>query len=203
MLTSDLIEYYSSLLAIQYRTQPNAIATIQALVSQVIADQIYLQVQQGFDLNTAVGKQLDILAQYVGAPRELFAYDPTVPYMALTDYADTPPSNVGFADYSDVTDPVDFWLSYTASETTYVLTDGQLRSLIAYLIAVHASDHTIAAIDNILQAFFGPYCTLTDNEDMTILYTHDSSDPNLLFSIVDQIGALPKPGGVGIIVTEV
>ncbi len=121
----------------------------------------------------------------------------------MSDYSVIPPANVGFADYSDVTDPVDNWLSYTTSETTFVLTDGQLRLLIQYLIAVHASDHTVASIDLILQEFFGNYCTLTDNMDMTITYTHQLNDPNFFFSIVDEIGALPHPAGVQVNVVEV
>lgn len=203
MDTSALIAYYVNLLAIQYKVLPNAQGTIQALATQTIADQIFLQVQNGFDISTAVGAQLDVIAQYVGAPREIFSFDPTIPYFALSDYSVTPPTNVGFADYSDVTDPVDNWLSYTTSQTTFVLTDGQLRLLISYLIAVHGSDTTIASIDLILQTFFGTYCTLTDNENMSITYTHLLSDPNFLFGIVNELNALPKPGGVQVIVTEV
>lgn len=203
MTIDEQIAYYSNLLIIQYKTLPNAVATISALATEVVADQIYNQVLNGFNLSTAVGDQLDILAQYVGAPRTIFGYSPTIPYFLLSPYSSTPTGPIGFASYSDTTDPEDFWISYTTSTTTYVLTDGQLRSLIAYLIAVHASDHTIYSIDLILQAFFGSYATLTDNENMTITYTHQLADPNLLFSIINQLNLLPHPAGVGITVVEV
>lgn len=203
MTTDELVQFYQNLLIIQYKEQPNAVATIGALATEVVASQIFAQVRDGFDIQTAVGKQLDILAEYVGAPREIFAYDPSIPYFALYSYITTPPSNIGFASYSDVTDPVDNWISYTTSQTTFVLTDGQLRLLIQYLIAVHKSDTTLANIDLILQAFFGIYCELIDNEDMTITYQHQIADPNSLFSIVSQLNALPHPAGVQIIVTEV
>lgn len=203
MDTSALVSYYVNLLAIQFKTQPNARGTIQALATETVADQIFSQVLNGFSLDTAVGKQLDILAGYVGAPRTIFGYDPTIPYWALTDYADTPPSNVGFADYSDTPDPIDQWLSYTTGETSYVLTDGQLRSLIQYLITVHKSDHTLASIDLIIQEFFSPYLAMTDNEDMSMTYVHQSADPNFLFSIVNQLGFLPHPAGVSVTVSEV
>lgn len=203
MTTDELVAFYQNLLVIQYKVQPNAVATIGALATEVVADQIFAQVRDGFDIQTAVGKQLDILAEYVGAPREIFAYDPSIPYFALYSYITTPPSNIGFASYLDVTDPVDNWISYTTSQTTFVLTDGQLRLLIQYLIAVHKSDTTLFSIDLILQAFFGIYCELIDNEDMTITYQHQIADPNSLFSIVNQLNALPHPAGVEIIVTEV
>lgn len=203
MTNEELVAFYQNLLVIQYKTLPNALGTIGALATEVIADQIYAQVRDGFDIQTAVGQQLDVIARYVGAPREIFGYDPLIPYFSLYSYTTTPPADVGFAEYSDVTDPVDFWISYTTSETTFVLTDGQLRLLIQYLIAVHKSGTTLADIDLILQAFFGNYAALTDNEDMTITYTHQTSDPDLLFSIVNQINALPHPAGVGVNVVEV
>lgn len=203
MDTSALIAFYVNLLVIQYKNLPNATKTIQALATEVVADQIYSQVLNGFNLSTAIGNQLNVLGQYVGAPRTVFGYDPTIPYFALYSYTTTPPSNVGFASYADVADPIDNWLSYTTAGTTFVLTDGQFRQLIAYLIAVHASDHTLSSIDNILQTFFTSYCTLIDHEDMTITYQHLVSDPNLLFSIIKQLNLLPHPGGVEVIVTEV
>lgn len=209
MDTASLIAFYVNLLVIQYKTLPNATGTIQALATEVVASQIYNQVLNGFNLfpangfGTAIGEQLNILGDYVGAPRTIFGYDPTIPYFALYAYATTPPLNVGFASYSDVTDPVDNWLSYTTGQTAYVLTDGQLLQLIQYLIAVHASNHTLASIDNILQTFFTTYCILIDNENMTIVYQHSLSDPNFLFSIVNQLGLLPHPAGVQINVVEV
>lgn len=199
----EQIDYYVQLLIIQFKTLPNATGTIRALTTEAVADQIFSQVLNGFDLSTAVGAQLNTLAQYVGAPRTIYAYDPTVPYFAFQGYSDTLLPNVGFASYSDTTDPIDFWLSYTTGETSFILSDGQLRSLISYMIAVHKSNTTLASIDDILQTFFGTYCTLADNEDMTVTYTHQTSDPNLLFSIVNQLGLLPQPAGVQVQVVEV
>lgn len=203
MTDQELIAFYVNLLVIQYKTKPNATGTIEALATEVVASQIYDQVLNGFSLQTAIGAQLDTLARYVGAPREIHGYNPAIPYLAFPEYSGTPAPDTGFAQYTDVTDPPDLWLSYFSSLTTYVLTDGQLRGLIAYMIAVHASDHTLQSIDLILQAFFGSYCTLTDNEDMTITYTHQLADPNFLFSIVNQLNLLPHPAGVEVTVVEV
>ncbi len=203
MTTDALIQYYQNLLCIQYKTLPNAQGHVAALVSQEIADQIYTQVRDAFDLTTAEGAQLNILAAYIGAPREIFSYNPTIPYFSLYSYVTTPPSNAGFASYTDTSAPADMWLSYTTSETTFVLSDGQLRSLIQYLIALHISDHTLASIDNLLYAFFGAYCTLTDGMNMSIVYTHQTADPGTLFGIVNELGLLPHPAGVAISVVEV
>lgn len=203
MTDQELIAYYVNLLIIQYKTLPNATGTIQALATEVVANQIYSQVLNGFSIQTAVGEQLDILASYVGAPRTIFGYSPAQVYFSFPGYADSVTADTGFAEYGDATDPVGFWLLYSTSQTSYVLTDGELRQLIAYMIALHASDYTINSIDLLLQTFFGNYCTFEDNEDMTMTYTHLLSDPNSLFGIVNQINKLPHPAGVQIIVSEV
>lgn len=203
MTNEELVSYYTNLLCIQYKVLPNAQGTISALATEAIANQIYSQVLQGFQISTAIGEQLDILAQYVGAPRQIFGYNPSIPYMEFPSYSDVITPGTGFAQYTDSSDPSDFWISYTTSQTTFVLTDGQLRSLISYLIAVHASDHTLQSIDLILETFFGNYAILTDNEDMSITYTHQLSDPNQLFSIIKQLNFLPHPAGVSISVVEV
>lgn len=69
MTDLELQQYYSGLLILQYRQQPKATAHIEALVKQVIADQIITQVQDAFALDTAVGVQLDVIGKYAGVTR--------------------------------------------------------------------------------------------------------------------------------------
>lgn len=203
MTDQELVAYYVNLLVIQYKTLPNAQGTIAALASEAVASQIYSQVLNGFNVQTAIGKQLDLIGEYVGAQRVVPDFTPAAIYFAFPPYAGPTPPDVGFALYADTTDPPDLWREYTTTDTAYTLTDGQMRALIQYLIAVHNSDHTLNSIDLILQQFFGNYVLLIDNENMTITYQHDSADPNLLFSIIDFLGFLPHPAGVGIIVTTI
>lgn len=71
--TQDLINYYADLLILQYKGQPKAYATIQAIVAGPIADQLPIAVQDAFDLDTAVGVQLDVLGKYAGVVRTGYA----------------------------------------------------------------------------------------------------------------------------------
>ncbi len=205
MTADQLAAYYQNLLIIQYKGKPKAAATVGLLSAQVIADLIYSQVQDGFDLATATGAQLDIIGAYIGVYRTLAGFTPSgISYFQLPTYADGGSGFGGFADYSDVTPPMDFWILYSAIPTTFTMSDGQMSQLIQYVIAVHASDHSNASIDLILQQFFGAYVTLTDNGDMTLTYTHDlTNDPNLLFEIVNYLGLLPQPAGVTVNVVEI
>ena len=203
MTTQQLIFYYQALLPIQWKTLPNASAQVAANVTPVIADQIYSTVWNAFDPATAIGAQLTIVGDYVGAVRSLAEYDTTLAYFELPSYNTSPSGSIGFASYSDVVDPADYWLSYTTSETTFVLTDGMLEQLIQYLIALHASSHTNEALDALFEQFFGIYVTLTDGENMTMTITHSAStDPNAFFGVVNQLGFLPQPAGVTVNVVE-
>jgi hypothetical protein len=202
---SDLRAYYSNLLILQFKNKPKAAATVGLLSAQVIADLIYSQVQNGFDLSTATDKQMEILGSYVGVYRSIAGFTPSgTSDLQLPNYSDGPTGFGGFADYSDVAAPPDFWKLYSSLTSAYILSDGQLGQLIKYVIAVHASDHSNASIDLILQRFFGIYATLTDGGDMTLTYQHSlSTDPNILFELVNYLGWLPQPAGVTVNVTEI
>lgn len=75
MTTEEIILYYSNLLILQYRTQPKAIATMEALVTPIIMDQLPLAVQNAFEIGTAVGTQLDVLGKYTGVTRYGVGFD--------------------------------------------------------------------------------------------------------------------------------
>lgn len=69
MTTQEIIDYYANLLILQYRGQPDAYATIQTLVDPVIMDQLPIDVQEAFSVDSAIGVQLDVLGKYIGVSR--------------------------------------------------------------------------------------------------------------------------------------
>ena len=69
MTIAELIAYYVNLLVLQYRQKPNARAMVATTVTPVLMDYLPVAVQDAFDLNTAVGKQLDIIGKYCGVTR--------------------------------------------------------------------------------------------------------------------------------------
>lgn len=72
MATSqELQEYYANLLILQYKTQPKARATIKALIKELYGSNSLADIANGFNLDTAVGKQLDILGKYIGLSRQV------------------------------------------------------------------------------------------------------------------------------------
>lgn len=73
--TNEIVTAYKDLLIAQYKSKTKARATIDALVRALVADQIYLSVLNGFNLDTAVGAQLDIIGQYAGQSRRGYNFD--------------------------------------------------------------------------------------------------------------------------------
>lgn len=74
MTDQEIIDYYANLLIIQYRGKPKAYATIQALVTPAVMNQILTKVQDAFNVDTAVGVQLDTLGKYAGVKRTANAF---------------------------------------------------------------------------------------------------------------------------------
>lgn len=75
MMTYDeQLQYYSDLLIIQYRGKAKAQATIQVLGAEALCDNIALQIQDAFDLETAIGVQLDVVGKYANVQRNVLTF---------------------------------------------------------------------------------------------------------------------------------
>jgi hypothetical protein len=66
------VETYLNLITSQHRDKPKFVATVQATVSPLVALQDTLKgLVQDYDLDTAIGQQLDIIGQWAGVTRNL------------------------------------------------------------------------------------------------------------------------------------
>lgn len=66
---TDLEDYYKNLLIIQYHNKPKARATIAQWVDCMTGDGIMAQLWGAFDVDTAIGAQLDAIGHFVGIGR--------------------------------------------------------------------------------------------------------------------------------------
>lgn len=206
MTTEELKDYYKNLLIFQFVALAKARATVGAFAGEAIADQIIEQVRDGFDLDTAVGVQIDMMATYRNAPRKSPGLELNRVYMAMIPYDEAVPGDFyGFSVYADSEITTWFIRCYADNTNpTYTLTDYELVQLIKFLAQVNSSEHSLSDIDEILYDFFGTYVTLEDGADMTMTLTHDATnDPNTLFKIVNYLNLLPRPAGVGLTIIEV
>jgi Protein of unknown function (DUF2612) len=84
---SSLTDYYKNLLIVQYNNQPKAQATIGMYADEILANGIAFDVRDAYDIDSAVGVQLDVIGAYVGVDRYSTAVD-VDEYFGFTRYAD-------------------------------------------------------------------------------------------------------------------
>jgi hypothetical protein len=69
MTDQEIIDYYANLLIIQYKGKPRALAHIKFLASVGIIDQLPMIVQNAYNVDNAIGVQLDVIGKYAGVVR--------------------------------------------------------------------------------------------------------------------------------------
>ena len=216
--TDDLKTYYSSLLIMQYNQKPKAIGTIQALSGAAIASDIEGQVKAAFDLNTAVGKQLDILGNLVGVSRVLPVALPAPDYFSTVD-SDAPSTALKGFSTSDIPVVQPYWFFYGAypTESLWSMDDETYRNLIRYIIQLNKSDFSLYDAQVILNSAWhnptsyfglgdtGVPCAITGVGTITpgpmevVFYIYQNGVPDLLFKAIFAAKALPVPAGVKVL----
>jgi hypothetical protein len=200
-MTTDLetsIEYYKDLLLYQYINQPKARQTIGLLVSQALVELLPVEINKAFDLETAVGPQLDIIGEYIGLDRVVDAII-VRDYFTLDDY--TSPLTTGAFGFTDYNVPTQ---NATASMYLYVffdtptnsLEDTEYRLLLKLKSYLNSSLLSIYEINTALSDLFGAnsvFCA--DQTDMSLSY-FVSEELSRIVQIAYNEALLPKPMGV-------
>ena len=192
------IEYYKDLILYQYINFPKARATIDLLVRQGLVDFLPLEVNDAFDLDSAVGSQLDILGEYIGFDRVVIT--PIVrTYMKFDDAENLAGTTWGFTDLDNATvnASVSLYSYVDALGSSTSLSDDEFRTLLKLKVTTNMSSNTLKSIADILYGFFSTDLIFLDHLDMTASYAAKNTIARLA-SIALQEGFLPKPMGVDI-----
>ena len=156
-MNDELISYYANLLIIQYRNKPNARGTILSIINSLMIYDLIRSVENGYDVETSAGVQLDVLAKYVGVSRISTGVDFARTFFGFVDYDEIPPfpDVTGLISYDDLNPPDSQFLEYDTDEgSIFELTDEELRILIKLKIAQNNSNHSTGEIDDIFNEFF-------------------------------------------------
>ena len=152
----ELIKYFVNLLILQYRNKPRAKGTIETLAKQTFADstdKIFpIEVQNSYNLDTAVGKQLDVLGKYIGYDRNLpFPLNDNFVY---AEYDESINPNEGYADYYEekITKP---YLEYRYSSYDSIkVSDDTYRRILKMQSELKNKPLSLANIDEALKNNF-------------------------------------------------
>jgi hypothetical protein len=191
------IDYYKNLLIVQYHDKPNAQAVISLFISILQAAGILFQIRDGFNIDTAVGVQLDILGKYIGIDR--FYNGQTLDgYFSLLPYADAVDSRIGFTTYADFNTETSPTLIYSdILSKAQALSDDDYRTLLKLKIITNNTTGSHSDIDTALYDFFaaGIVASSSGAMKMTYFITRQFYQIGL---VAIQKGVLPKPIGVNI-----
>lgn len=199
-----LVDYYTNLLIIQYHNKPRAKATIALLIQNLIASGVMLDVRDGFNIDTAVGAQLDILGKYIGIDR--FYVDQDLhDYFSLVTYDDPidPPERWGFSDYDTFnTFFENGTLNYNSILVTdFSLNDDDYRQLLKLKIIQNNSNHSHKDIDAGIFQIFGTDVRADSTGNMHMIYFVPANMTELIAAAIAK-QVLPRPMGVGITIIK-
>ena len=193
----NVIDFYVNLLIIQYNNKQRARATIDLHIRTLLDDNIICKVQDGFNLDTAVGVQLDVLGRYIGVDRFFSgAVSQVGDFFAMTTY-DTlgTDTEVGMTDYANFDTNIGGFITYDDLLITQILNDTDYREILKLKIVQNNSDHSHKSIDDGLFLFFADGLVMSANDNMTMSYFVNNANLQTALIAFNK-GVLPKPMGV-------
>lgn len=198
MTNAELIQYYLNLLIIQYRSKEKASATIEALLESEIIFELISSVSGGYNIESAVGDQLDIIGKYVGVSRTITGTVFDRSYFHLIEYSETPPiaGKEGFAEYGDPAPDAQFRSYIEDNQSLYALTDAEYRIIIKLKIVQNSSNYSTKETDDLITDLFGTSVIFTDRQDMTISYIFPENQQRLV-QIAQSQNLIPRAMAVG------
>lgn len=194
----SLADEYTALLIKQYWEKPKAKAEIELKSSAWEKTRAFLaSLDDAFDLDLAVGAQLDVLGRIVGIPREV----PDV--IAKTYFGFTiNPDSLGFADrFNSLRIGGPFFDKFSNQYTALQLNDNDYRFFIRVKVALNWASAYVSSLDRIgiqdvILAAFDGRAYVVDNLDMTLtLYVSPAVSEERL-RLTSRLNLLPKPQGV-------
>jgi hypothetical protein len=191
---------YKDLLITQYWDKPKAAAEISMKASKW--EEIFNFLSYfvtAFDIDYAVGPQLDIIGKIVGMSRNIASAIQSEKFGF-----DTSTNAEGFADKFDSTRPSAPFLSkFEPAYSGLQLDDENYRKWLKIrIMANHAASTMVSddkmTVQEIAQIAFDGLAEVIDNQDMTITVNVDSSFDSTITGLIESQKFLPVPAGVSI-----
>lgn len=194
---SDYIVGNVSNLIIQYGQKSNAVATVTAYSEEfeLIYDNANI-LQMAYDLDFAVGKQLDIIGKIVGISRNV-PFSIPKNYFGFSGHLNAYPFGSKFNSVVAYPFRGKFEIPYSDGQ----LNDNDYRFFIkAKIIKNYATSKNIDSnnfsIQNAVDYLFNGKAYIVDNKDMTMTLYIDSSYDSLKLIYLENLDLIPRPQGV-------
>ena len=184
----QIAEQYANLLIIQYRNKPKARAFIKLLYKLIIADGVVLDVLNAFDLDTAVGNQLDVLGKYIGVDRYYLGINLSQNRYFAFGHNLVPVDEL----YAGFGHGLEEGRMLKSSDiTAFALSDDDYRKILRFKIILNTNNGNEKHIDDAIYKFFG-LDVIPQYGDMSISYLIKKPMQSLV-NVCIQKHLLPKP----------
>lgn len=197
-LKKQLIEYYQDLLIVQYHDKPKAKAMIKAEIEETLANLLDIQVRDAFDVDTAVGVQLDIIGKWVGVDRifkgQMFD---NKSWFSLTRYNElTNPLQGGFSRFDNFDTLEGGFLTYDfIVSTRNKINDTDFRLLIKLKIIRNNIKHSPKDIDEAMYKLFADTLYTVWGECMEMTFYYKNKNYGIV-KLGQEKNCFPIPTGV-------
>src|SRR5574343_495610 len=198
----SLLKYYVNLLIIQYHNKPKAKAVMSTLLGELISiSSLAKEVESCFDIETAVGAQLDIVAKYFGVSRyypDIIFTKKYYNFQYIPENSSPNPEGLPFQTVEKKGDGLTQTLR-SRNRSPYTMSDVELRSLIKLrIICFYEEKLTYATWYEIFFQLFYLDIIPIIGSDMSITYYIDSETSRLYDVLNAHPEFLPAPAGVGV-----
>ena len=192
----DIIKYYQNLLIIQYHNKDKAKAEAGMRAKNAAGDFIFLDWYKNFDVDTAVGAQLDLIGKIVGLNRVVYGFEFLNSYFSLNDTVNLMSEPTG-KNFSTVDNPVEGGIRNVlhSRRSKYAMTDLQYRDAIKLKISYNNTVNSNKYIDDEFYRIFGRDVIVTNNFDMTMTLTVSKTYEQVI-KIAEFLEIVPVPLGV-------
>lgn len=172
-IKKQLIEYYQDLLIAQYHDKPKAREIVKANIEEELCNLLEQKVKDAFDVDTAIGAQLDIIGKWVGIERIFKGqkYDSQA-WFSLPRYNQKTNSFMhGFSTYATFEEEGGFLTYDFIIGTKNKLNDNDFRMLIKLKIIRNNVPHSPKPIDDAMYKLFADTLYTVWNE---MVYNSDA-----------------------------
>lgn len=187
---ANIENYYADLLILQYRNKPKARATVKMLVDICMGDGLVFELNDCLNIDTAVGKQLDLIGQILGCNRNIYGLNPDINFFSFEKT-----NAYGFSDKNALSEGD--WKTFSNSTgSAYGLSDGDYRQLLKFKAAINVMRGSMKGMDEALYQIFGDNVTIQNNQDLSITYVIEQQ--TLVTQAAELLGYFKAPPGVTI-----
>lgn len=183
-------KYYADLLILQYRNKPKARETIKMFVDICMGDGLVFELNDCLNIDTAVGKQLDLIGQILGCNRNVYGLTPDAKWFTFEKTG-----AYGYSDKNALSEG--YWKTYfNSSGSAYALSDSDYRQLLKFKAAINVMPATMKGMDEALYQVFGDNVTIQNNQDLSITYVINQQ--TIVTQAAEILGYFKAPMGIAV-----